>query len=245
MTLSETSRPPRSTATDVDLSTYDGQVVLVVNIASQCGLTPQYADLQQLYDDFADRGFTVLGFPCDQFGNQEPGTEAEIAKFCETSYGVTFPMFAKVDVNGPTPTRCTSGSAQKQAGSDGGEIDWNFAKFLVGRDGQVIARYGPRTAARRPARGHREGLSLVRRKSRSRPRSRSCQPGATEASFLRSAHPRFGGPERGADDAGPVLQLGGHDLGLDVDQVEELAESLLTPPPTTIRSGENNFSTVR
>ena len=85
---------------DVDLSSYDGQVVLVVNTASQCGMTPQYAGLQELYDDVSADGLVVLGFPCDQFGNQEPGSEQEIAAFCETSYGVTFPMFAKVEVNG-------------------------------------------------------------------------------------------------------------------------------------------------
>ena len=132
---------------DVDLSTYDGQVVLVVNTASQCGLTPQYAGLQQLYDDLGDRGFTVLGFPCDQFGNQEPGTEAQIAEFCETSYGVTFPMFAKIDVNGPdTHPLYEWLKSEKKAGVlVGGKITWNFAKFLVGRDGQVIERYKPLT----------------------------------------------------------------------------------------------------
>ena len=132
---------------DVDLSTYDGQVVLVVNTASQCGLTPQYAGLQQLYDDLGDRGFTVLGFPCDQFGHQEPGTEAEIAEFCETSYGVTFPMFAKIDVNGDDAHPLYEWlKSQKKAGVlVGGKITWNFAKFLLGRDGQVIDRYKPLT----------------------------------------------------------------------------------------------------
>ncbi len=132
---------------DVDLSTYDGQVVLVVNTASQCGLTPQYAGLQQLYDDLGDRGFTVLGFPCDQFGHQEPGAEAEIAQFCENSYGVTFPMFAKIDVNGPdTHPLYEWLKSQKKAGAlVGGKVTWNFAKFLIGRDGQVIDRFKPVT----------------------------------------------------------------------------------------------------
>ena len=133
--------------TDVDLSTYLGHVVLVVNTASQCGLTPQYAGLQELYDDLGDRGFVVLGFPCDQFGHQEPGSEDQIAEFCETSYGVTFPMFAKIDVNGPgTHPLYEWLKSEKKAGRLVGEkITWNFAKFLLGRDGQVIDRYKPRT----------------------------------------------------------------------------------------------------
>ena len=132
---------------EVDLSSYDGQVVLVVNTASQCGMTPQYAGLQQLYDDHRADGFVVLGFPCDQFGHQEPGSEGEIAQFCETSYGVTFPMFAKIDVNGPdTHPLYEWLKSEKKAGAlVGGKITWNFAKFLVGRDGQVIARYKPLT----------------------------------------------------------------------------------------------------
>ncbi|HET9997607.1 MAG TPA: glutathione peroxidase [Nocardioides sp.] len=131
----------------VELSDYLGQVVLVVNTASQCGLTPQYAGLQELYADLGDRGFTVLGFPCDQFGHQEPGSEGEIAEFCETSYGVTFPMFAKIDVNGPdTHPLYEWLKSEKKAGVlVGGKITWNFAKFLVGRDGAVIGRYKPLT----------------------------------------------------------------------------------------------------
>jgi glutathione peroxidase len=131
----------------VELSDYVGQVVLVVNTASQCGLTPQYAGLQQLYADLGDRGFTVLGFPCDQFGHQEPGSEDEIAEFCGTSYGVTFPMFAKIDVNGPgTHPLYEWLKSQKKAGAlVGSKITWNFAKFLVGRDGTVIGRYKPLT----------------------------------------------------------------------------------------------------
>jgi glutathione peroxidase len=133
--------------TEADLSAYEGQVVLVVNTASQCGFTPQYRGLQELQDTYAERGFTVLGFPCDQFGHQEPGSEDEIAAFCETSYGVTFPMFAKIDVNGPdTHPLYEWLKSEKKAGAlVGSKITWNFAKFLLGRDGTVIGRYKPLT----------------------------------------------------------------------------------------------------
>jgi glutathione peroxidase len=131
--------------TDVDLSTYDGQVVLVVNVASQCGMTPQYAGLQRLYDEHAADGLAVLGFPCDQFGGQEPGTEKEIAAFCETSYGVTFPMFAKLEVNGDATHPLYTWLKSEQAGPKGADIDWNFTKFLLDREGRVVARYGPQT----------------------------------------------------------------------------------------------------
>jgi glutathione peroxidase len=131
--------------TDVDLSSYDGQVVLVVNVASQCGHTPQYSGLQDLYADHAERGFAVLGFPCDQFGHQEPGTEAEIAEFCETAFGVTFPMFAKIDVNGDGAHPLYHWLRSQAEGPKGRDIEWNFAKFLIDRQGQVIARYGHRT----------------------------------------------------------------------------------------------------
>ncbi len=130
---------------DVDLSTYDGQVVLVVNTASQCGLTPQYAGLQRLYDDHRTEGFVVLGFPCDQFGHQEPGSESEIAEFCEDSYGVTFPMFAKVEVNGANAHPLYAWLRSEKEGLRGRDIEWNFAKFLIGRDGQVLARYATST----------------------------------------------------------------------------------------------------
>jgi len=130
---------------DVDLSSYAGQVVLVVNTASQCGMTPQYAGLQQLFDDKADQGFTVLGFPCDQFGHQEPGSEQEIAQFCETSYGVTFPMFAKIEVNGDDAHPLYQWLRSEKAGPRGCDIDWNFTKFLLDRDGTVVDRYGPKT----------------------------------------------------------------------------------------------------
>jgi glutathione peroxidase len=126
---------------DTDLSTYAGQVALVVNVASRCGSTPQYAGLQQLYDDHVADGFVVLGFPCDQFGHQEPGSEAEIAQFCEAAYGVTFPMFAKVDVNGDAAHPLFRWLEAEQPGPDGADIAWNFTKFLLGRDGRVLARY--------------------------------------------------------------------------------------------------------
>jgi glutathione peroxidase len=131
---------------EVDLSTYDGDVVLVVNTASKCGFTPQYEGLQKLQETYADRGFTVLGFPCDQFGHQEPGNEEEIATFCSTTYNVTFPMFAKIDVNGSDAHPVYQWLKKEQGGLLGGSIKWNFTKFLVGRDGRVIERYAPTTA---------------------------------------------------------------------------------------------------
>jgi glutathione peroxidase len=127
----------------VDLGDYEGRVVLVVNTASQCGLTPQYAGLQGLYDTYAQQGFTVLGFPCDQFGHQEPGDEAEIASFCERNFGVTFPMFAKVDVNGDEAHPLFVWLRGERGGVLGSRVKWNFTKFLLGRDGQVIKRFAP------------------------------------------------------------------------------------------------------
>jgi glutathione peroxidase len=129
----------------IDLSTYADQVVLVVNTASQCGFTPQYKGLQSLQDDYADQGFTVLGFPCDQFGNQEPGGDDEIASFCEKNFGVEFPLFAKVDVNGSGAHPLFTWLRSRKSGLLGNRIKWNFTKFLVGRDGRVIARFGPTT----------------------------------------------------------------------------------------------------
>lgn len=128
------------------LKNYAGKALLVVNVASKCGLTPHYAGLQGLYEKYKGQGFEVLGFPCNQFGAQEPGTEAEIKSFCSTKYNVTFPMFSKIDVNGaqkhPLYTHLTSQDTQP----DGpGDIGWNFAKFVVGKDGQVIARFAPTT----------------------------------------------------------------------------------------------------
>lgn len=131
---------------EIDLSSYDGSVVLVVNTASKCGFTPQYQGLQELYDSYGERGFTVLGFPCDQFAHQEPGTEDEIAAFCERTYGVSFPMFAKVEVNGKDAHPLYQWLKKEQGGLIGGAIKWNFTKFLVGRDGQVLKRYAPQDA---------------------------------------------------------------------------------------------------
>ena len=131
--------------TDTDLSQYDGKVVLVVNTASQCGFTGQYKGLQELHDTYADQGLVVLGFPCDQFGNQEPGDEAEIADFCERNFGVTFPLFSKVDVNGDDAHPLFAWLKDSQGGLLGDAIKWNFTKFLVGRDGRVISRYAPQT----------------------------------------------------------------------------------------------------
>jgi glutathione peroxidase len=127
---------------DQELASYFGDVVLVVNTASACGFTPQYEGLQKLYDTYGDRGFVVLGFPCDQFGHQEPGTEEEIAGFCQKNYGVTFPMFAKVDVNGSDSHPLFEWLKEEKRGLLGGAIKWNFTKFLLGRDGTVLDRYG-------------------------------------------------------------------------------------------------------
>ncbi len=127
------------------LSAYEGKAVLVVNVASQCGFTGQYAGLEQLYEQYADRGLVVLGFPCDQFGSQEPGTEAEIQEFCSTTFGVTFPMFAKVEVNGDGAHPLYSWLREQKGGALGGAIKWNFTKFLVDPAGRVVKRYGSAT----------------------------------------------------------------------------------------------------
>jgi glutathione peroxidase len=128
------------------LADYKGKVLLIVNTASRCGFTPQYKGLEELHRRFAKRGFAVLGFPCNQFGEQEPGAESEIAEFCETNYGVTFPMFAKVDVNGENAHPLFRYLTSAKPGLLGSEaIKWNFTKFLVGRDGKVIERYAPTT----------------------------------------------------------------------------------------------------
>ncbi|MFE4092684.1 glutathione peroxidase [Priestia sp. YIM B13484] len=132
---------------DVSLSNYQGDVLLIVNTASKCGFTPQYKDLQALYEEEKENGLTVLGFPCNQFGGQEPGSSNDIEQFCELNYGVSFPMFAKVDVKGehahPLFTYLTE-QAPGLLGSKG--IKWNFTKFLVNRQGEVVKRYAPQTA---------------------------------------------------------------------------------------------------
>lgn len=123
-----------------------GRVVLAVNVASRCGYTPQYAGLERLHADLAGEGFTIVGFPCNQFGAQEPGSEAEIAQFCELNYGVTFPMFAKVDVNGDDASPLYRHlKAAKKGVLGSGAIKWNFTKFLVDREGNVVERYAPQT----------------------------------------------------------------------------------------------------
>jgi len=128
------------------LSAYDGKVVLVVNTASECGFTPQYQGLQELHTKYADDGFAVLGFPCNQFGGQEPGDAQEIGAFCEKNYGVTFPLFEKVDVNGEQAHPLFQWLRKERSGLMGSAIKWNFTKFLVGRDGTVRKRYGSTTA---------------------------------------------------------------------------------------------------
>jgi glutathione peroxidase len=149
------------TVHDIDLQTlsgdaatlgdFAGSTILVVNVASQCGLTPQYAGLQRLYERFADRGLVVAGFPCNQFGEQEPGTPGEIGEFCSVNYGVTFPMFAKIDVNGPGrhPLYAELTDVADAEGK-AGDIQWNFEKFLLGPDGKVLARFRPLTEPEAP-----------------------------------------------------------------------------------------------
>jgi glutathione peroxidase len=126
------------------LGDFKGKVVLVVNVASQCGLTPQYEGLQQLHTDLSSRGFAVLGFPCNQFAGQEPGTESEVKSFCETRYGVTFPLTSKIEVNGPGRTPLYEWLTQQQTAPEGpGDIKWNFGKFVIGKKGEVVARFDP------------------------------------------------------------------------------------------------------
>ena len=129
---------------DKSLKDYAGKTLLIVNVASQCGLTPQYSGLQKLYEDYHARGLEVLGFPCNQFGAQEPGSEAQIKTFCETRFAVKFPLFAKVEVNGagrhPLYAFLTSQSTQPDGS---GDIQWNFAKFLIDKNGKVAARFSP------------------------------------------------------------------------------------------------------
>jgi glutathione peroxidase len=125
--------------TEVDLADYKGKVVVIVNVASQCGATPQYAGLQKLYDAYKDKGLVVLGFPANEFGAQEPGTDAEIATFCSSKYGVTFDMFSKIVVKGAG--KAPLYQALIESADPKGEVGWNFEKFLIGRDGKVVGRY--------------------------------------------------------------------------------------------------------
>lgn len=137
---------------EVELAKYQGKVILVVNVASACGLTPQYEQLQNLHEKFAGKGLAVLGFPCNQFAKQEPGSEAEIAEFCKSNYGVEFDMFAKVDVNGDGACplyKHLTGLDAKPKGA--GKVSWNFEKFLIDRKGNVIGRFEPKTSPDDPA----------------------------------------------------------------------------------------------
>lgn len=129
-----------------DLSGHEGKVLLVVNTASKCGLTPQFEGLEALHQRFSAKGLQILGFPCNQFANQDPGTGDEIAAFCQINYGVTFPIFAKIKVNGPDTHPLFSQLKQAAPGLLGSKtIKWNFTKFLVDRDGTILRRYGPKT----------------------------------------------------------------------------------------------------
>lgn len=139
------------TGEDTSLGAYRGQAVLLVNVASKCGLTPQYAGLERLQKEYGERGFTVLGVPCNQFAGQEPGSAEEIQSFCSATYGVTFPMLEKIDVNGegrhPLYAELTEVA---DADGEAGDVQWNFEKFLIGKDGQVVARIRPRTEPEAP-----------------------------------------------------------------------------------------------
>ncbi len=129
---------------EVELSKYDGKVVLIVNVASRCGNTDQYESLQKLYQTYGDKGFVILGFPCNQFGGQEPGSEAQIQQFCTANYGVTFDMFSKIDVNGSEASPLYQFLTSKQTNPEfSGKIGWNFEKFLLSKEGKVVARIKP------------------------------------------------------------------------------------------------------
>jgi len=129
---------------ETTLKAYQGKVLLIVNVASKCGLTPQYKALQALQDEYGAKGFTVLGFPCNQFAGQEPGSNEEIKQFCSTKYNVSFPLFDKIDVNGPNRSPLYVALAGKDSPFPG-DIKWNFGKFLIGRDGKIIKRFEPKT----------------------------------------------------------------------------------------------------
>ncbi|KAA0768208.1 MULTISPECIES: glutathione peroxidase [Bacillus] len=128
------------------LKDYEGKALLIVNVASKCGFTPQYKGLQEVYDKYKDQGLEILGFPCNQFGGQEPGTEADITSFCELNYGVNFPMFAKVDVKGDKAHPLYTYMTEQAPGLLGMKaVKWNFTKFLIGKDGKVVGRFAPQT----------------------------------------------------------------------------------------------------
>ncbi|MCM7587873.1 glutathione peroxidase [Enterobacter chuandaensis] len=142
----------------ISMADYAGKVVLVVNTASQCGFTPQYAGLEALYKKYADRGLVVLGFPCNQFGKQEPGDADEISKTCHINYGVSFPMFGKVEVNGSAAHPLFRYLKNELPGVLGGRIKWNFTKFLIGRDGKPLKRFAPMTTPEKMERAIVEAL---------------------------------------------------------------------------------------
>lgn len=128
---------------DISMEDYEGKVVLVVNTASKCGYTPQFEGLEELYNDYKDKGFEVLGFPCNQFAGQDPGSDEEILSFCELNYGVTFKMFSKVKVNGKDAHPLWNYLKEEQGGLAGDRIKWNFTKFLIDREGNVVDRFAP------------------------------------------------------------------------------------------------------
>ena len=134
---------------ETSMDAYKGKVLLVVNVASKCGLTPQYKSLEAIQQKFQSKGFTVLGFPCNQFGGQEPGTNEEIKSFCSNKYDVTFPLFDKIDVNGPKRHQLYVALAGQDSPFPG-DIKWNFGKFLIGHDGKIIKRFEPKTAPDAP-----------------------------------------------------------------------------------------------
>ena len=137
----------------LDLATKQGKVLLIVNTASKCGFTPQYDGLEELYQQFKDKDFEVLGFPCNQFGAQEPGSADEIAEFCKVNFGVTFPLMAKIDVNGPDASPLYDWMKKEKKGLMGStSIKWNFTKFLINREGNVVKRYGPQDTPKSIAR---------------------------------------------------------------------------------------------
>ena len=129
--------------TDVSMSTYAGKVLLIVNTATGCGFTPQYVGLQELYDKYKDQGFEILDFPCNQFGNQAPGSDDEIHEFCVGRFSMTFPQFSKIDVSGADEDPLYTWLKDQKGGMGGKKIKWNFTKFLVDRDGDVVARFAP------------------------------------------------------------------------------------------------------
>ena len=143
---------------NIALSTYQGKVLLIVNTASRCGFTPQYEELQSLYTKYQSAGLEILAFPCNQFMNQEPGTDQQIQSFCQTHYGVTFPLFSKVDVKGENAHPLFKYLTQQTSGFMTEQIKWNFTKFLVNRKGEVVGRYAPTTS---PKKMEKEILSLL------------------------------------------------------------------------------------